>query len=808
MRDNAQLNTGLDALNDLVAIEDLPIEEQLSHYVDKARRLLDNPPAAPDSYCVYAGQGIGILKELKNLLWQVAKERRKDVKALLQELTKRLYNLDLDNGQQDTVKARKYKSIIRHYAIENLDGIDLGGIFNSVRKEYGDNLEDASILVEYGWVLHDCLNKAVKLCSAELTEYFLDFAKKILPTAEKLKDSLLEKKTSVFGVEGLERLASSLKRGIEAARDMLANPSELRKFCANGQWEAALKEAEVRLERDPKDMDAYRHGREACLKIGEARNKNRFVLSSKVVYSHCGDDESERWFLKDAGDWFYTVIKQHPSSVEDSQYKAEQLREFVGLMVELFPYCSHLEKKTEEYSRYLSITTSAFLEFLNIFKMRQNNRTVSQVIAGLDEIFEGKSGPNRSNASLYFISKKLRREMSAKYLEFVGRDWNIRNNFREEDKKRVASSSGKFYLPLQAKVALAIFDAVQFVAKQYPVEECERLVCVAETSEHLFKPDWTKYNLGAAKAWMAIGECDKARGCAINLVTQSLHDAWRWMVLATAFQDGAAKRKACLEAANELGIGHAIPDQAFAIVCEGAKTYKGNVLTCFDDLASGNQNVRLQKARLWWENDKGEGCVAFRDDVSKATPGMPVEVLVRHCNGVDVVLDAAGRRGRDFDCYPYTDAVVMRVEANKGLYHIAYGELKECKVDARRHSWLKGVKSGKLCRLAILERNGSSPVVLDVKAAVRNAKLPSFVMPYNGVLQHINSSRDAKVGEVLVPAYTYLGKFIGNEVSGLAVKAKGKTSAKFALKAITCQTRKGFGGVVEGGAGRKCSRGE
>ena len=432
--------------------------------VDKARRLLDNPPAAPDSYCAYAGQGIGIIKELKNLLWQVAKERRKDIKALLQELTKRLYNLDLDNEQQDPAKAKKYKSIIRHYAIENLDGIDLGVIFNSVRKEYGDNLEDASILVEYGWVLYDCLNKAVKLCSAELTEYFLDFAKKILPTAEKLKDSILEKK-------GLERLVSSLKRGIEAALDMLANPSELRKFCANGQWEAALKEAEVRLERDPKDMDAYRHGREACLKIGEAKNKNRFVLSAKVVYSHCDDDESERWFLKDAGDWFYTVIKQHPSGVEDSQYKAEQLREFVGLMVELFPYCSHLEKKTEEYSRYLSITTSAFLEFLNIFKMRQNNRTVSQAIAGLDEIFEGESGPNRSNASLYFISKKLRCETSAKYLEFVGRDWNIRNNFREEDKKHVVSSSGKFYLPLQAKVALAIFDAVQFAAKQYPVEE-------------------------------------------------------------------------------------------------------------------------------------------------------------------------------------------------------------------------------------------------------------------------------------------------------------------------------------------------
>lgn len=755
--------------------------------VGKANAILSQNPIEKNVLVEYIGNGIGVIKGLKNFYYQKnalsdIREKRFEIKKLIATLVRHLSSFELDSSDERT---KNYAKILGHYRSSELaDDKALVEEFDLARQEYQQN--PAKSCIRYGWVLYDCLNAALRLCNVKLVEYFLSESAKWRFVGEKrVRD---------------ERLEKQLHRTVERAQKFLSGPSEAMAYKSRGEWDNALRAAEAFLKRNPRNELAYSIAFDAC---DEQKNYSKMLLLCIVAIKNLPDNFNFQYRFVRVIWSLYKTLKNSGAAV--AKQSVAGLCALLQTMDEMFPSLGGIAPKTKDYSSLLSAATK-----------------IAMCVCAAPLLDMPVAD-----------AKSLKEQVVHNYISIV-KKWRLENLTDEDKNDRFVN--GRRYSSLSANVVLALLKCIA-VGNASSIASAEPWIMeLAQGSRKLFGKDVSRYLFGLADAYYAMDDKEKSREYAIRLVRNDQSEGWRWRVLARTYPKDSQERGDCLARAmsfeecrsgarfskmvdawldgsikkfsevkfsdeemaaaiNERVKAKSIQDsRAEALLIGDATRYKGVILTRFDEVrkksARGELLDNTTSLRIWWSDENGAAktdFVAFSafEDIDAASAGTPVWVLVASDGDRDTIVKVLPRpEARPFDIYPYCVGLVVERNESRHVISVEYAEGKWCPVNIKRMSSKAEFDPGDLCRIALLERSGMTPLFLDIDRAKETDVLPSFAKEFNGIVTREPGSRDAHVGDVIIPAGVYSREMVGAKAYGMAASILAKNGARM-WRAVT-----------------------
>lgn len=724
------------------------------------------------------GRGIKLLKELKEIAY-FKKDKREDALKLAKDVLIHLSSFGLTS---DDERSKSLVRILDHYRVSLLgDDNALADWFDRARLEYSKDPENQGVSINFGWILHDCIKTAMRLCNAKLIRYFLDEFER------------WEYKGGIN--ESVERLMNCRKRDIKAAKVFLSGPIDAIIYKDKSDWCNALRAAEAFLKRNPRNEIAYNIAIDACL---EVKNYSKMIeLCVEAIKSIPSNIGFQYRFIR--------VVWSMYKDLRNANYDVLHQQRVLGLsallhiMDKVLPLLEGISPKTKDYSSMLSAATKI---------------CISVCATSLENASDICS--HREYASLNYIS-------------FV-KKWNL-DNLTEDDKVD-RFVNGRRYSSLSANVVLALLKCVANANSNTIISANPWIMEFVSNKEKLFSFGRSDYFLGMANAWFRLGDMESSRSYAKKLLWDDQSDDWRWRVLARTYPKESQERNDCLKHAksfkqcmadarfsrmanawfdglkfsdeeivstiNERVQEKSIQDsRAEALLIEDATRYKGVILTRFDRSrkisALGELMDDKTSLRIWWRDKNGVAKTDFVsfsafEDIDSMPVGTPVWVLVVSDGGYEKVVKVLLRtNAKMFDVYSYRVGVVVDRNESRHTFSVMYDEGMCCQVNIKRIPSNDAFRLGALCRIAILEREGIAPLFLDIKEAEDDDIMPSFVKDFEGVLTRKPGFRDANVGEIVVSSGAYSREMIDRKVSGTAALFSTKTGARI-WRAVTIST--------------------
>ena len=234
------------------------------------------------------------------------------------------------------------------------------------------------------------------------------------------------------------------------------------------------------------------------------------------------------------------------------------------------------------------------------------------------------------------------------------------------------------------------------------------------------------------------------------------------------------------------------------------------MLSCVKD----KRDSEKTSLRVWWRSEDGRECTDFvlldmlGSDIDLSKVGTPIVLFMVKVGEREKVVKVQSRpQGHCLDIYPYRTGVVVERNDSRHVLNVMYAEGRCCPINIKKLDDGVTFALGDTCLIALLEREGMAPLVLDVKPALIGAESLPFVKKFRGVLVREKGSRDAHIDEVVVPVGSYSRDMVNSCVHGVAAAFVVHYDGKRTWRAITCKTvSKDLEVPVEGGFGRKCSR--
>lgn len=729
------------------------VDKPLSILKNRAESILRSKPSA-EKATDNIGSGIGVIKKLREICYDnrvnatVSTEEKKAIKELIAKLIRYLSNINLD---VDDERAQRYSQMLNHYRfVELADDKSLVSEFEKARQDYRDHPNDGHACNRFGWVLHDCLRASYsRLKNIKLTQFFLK-----------------EFETWTYSGDPKHRnltLAAIQEQDIEKAKTFLDGPGDALSYSQQGEWEKALRAVEIYLKRNPdaENTQAYRIIKDSC------------------------------WHL----------IQEDVASL-------------MSLLNEGVDVFGALGKKSARYSYVLGMATMA----INA-QFRK-----SKIIWSVDT---NKKGDNDD-----IVKSALC------YIDFVKR-WGL-ENFTDGD--RVDDYKNNHYrLSLVGRIVLALLRCA-VIAKVDVASSENWILSFAESERGLFDRDPSDYLFRMADVYYMQGDLEKSRLYALDLVRENQSEGWRWRVLGRTYPKDSQEREDCLsraraiknacvvrffnklfekehqtiETATRLNNESAVAEKsvrderAEALLVEGAKQYDGVLLSCVKD----NRGSKKMSLRVWWCSEDGRECTDFvslnmlGSDIDLSVVGTPIVLFMVKVGEREKVVKVQSRpHGRRLDIYPYRTGVVVERNDSRHVLNVMYAEGRCCPVNMKKLGERVLFNLSDMCPIALLEREGMAPLVLDVKPALAGAELPPFAKQFKGVLVREKGCRDAHVGDITVSAGAYSRDMVDSCVGGVAVAFHDGDGNRRIWRAITCKTiSEDLEVPVEGGFGRKCSR--
>lgn len=711
----------------------------LAKAVEDARRFLSRRQNAVDAKVTWVGQGIGIIRCLKNACFEDRKagvELKKDARALIEKLILSLSAVTLDLTE---ARGRRYSDILAHYRASELsDDKTLAQEFESCRAEYLKDPTNGAVCNRYGWMLHDCLKAAYdRLHNAKLTEFFRrEFESWCYQGPDQFHDAKLDK---------------CRERDIKQADAFLNGPREALVLLAAGEWTKAKKAAEAYLASNPGNASAFEVLLKSCEKSTAFEDAVAMVnAASDAIRWHPNEISFQRWFVhasKVELDGIFSLARQSDLLGKWNLAKNE-CAELVRQCCSDFPRLSLLQPGTWEYSQILFV-----------------------VVAASERIFFQRS-----------LLTGVLAELTPMVVGFV-RAWGLKN-LRPADTE--LPSADRRRRSLAERTVLVLLKCCEFGGTK---EDLDWTLHVAEEFRHLFKRDWSDYLNSFASLYHARGDEKPSRRYAIDLVRCDQTEGWRWRVLARTYPEKSQERADCLSRAksNEAQGDLLANRRAEQLLQNEASNLPGIIQTRFTDKVS-----QADVVRVWWRDPRtGSACSDFArladmSDLETLDVGTPVTVSVVEVGTCLKAVGVAPRSdGTPWDIYPFSDAIVVVRNDARHFMKLMYGDAKTCSADFKKVASLSLLQVGDFCQVAVWERKDQPSVALTVRMPDGFCPQLPFCREYHGDLRRLKGSRDGIVDDVVVPPEARGTVHFGTQVRGLAVR-KG-TSDKPAWRAVVCK---------------------
>ena len=762
-----------------------------------AKAILAVRPVAQEDKVAYAARGIKFLKELKAFIACARDDNRKDAQKMAKEVLLHLSSFGLIPNDE---RSKTLVRILNHYSVDLLgDDKILADWFDKARQEYRNNPQDVSSSVNFGWILHDCLKTSMRLRNTKLIRYFLDEYERW-----EYKGAPNESNESV------ERLKKCRAWDMKRAKAFLTGPIDAIQYKDTGEWENALRAAEAFLKRNPRNELAYSIALDAC---DEQKNYSKMLLLCiEAIKSVPDNGDFQHRFVRVI--WsIYKAIKNNNAAVAGQNTAG--LCALLQTMDEVFPLLGEIAPKTKEYSSLLAAATKIVMFVCGA-------PLPNVTVVGLKSFKKAMAD-----------AKSLKERAIYSYISFV-KKWGLGNLTDEDKSDRFVNE--RRYASLTANVVLALLKCVATGDARAIVSAEPWIMEFAADKSKLFSFGLSHYFFGLANAWFKLGDMEKSRVYAIQLVRDDQSEGWRWRVLARTYPKDSQERNDCraramsfeecrsgarfskmvdawldgsikkfsevkfsdeemAAAINERVKAKSIQDsRAEALLIGDATRYKGVILTRFDEVrkksARGELLDNTTSLRIWWSDENGAAktdFVAFSafEDIDAASAGAPVWVLVASEGNRDTIVKVLPRpEARPFDIYPYCVGLVVERNESRHVISVEYAEGKWCPVNIKRMSSKAEFDPGDLCRIALLERSGMMPLFLDIDRAKETDVLPSFAKEFSGIVIREPGSRDAHVGDVIIPAGVYSREMVGAKAYGMAASILAKNGARM-WRAVT-----------------------
>lgn len=230
--------------------------------------------------------------------------------------------------------------------------------------------------------------------------------------------------------------------------------------------------------------------------------------------------------------------------------------------------------------------------------------------------------------------------------------------------------------------------------------------------------------------------------------------------------------------------------RAESLIVSEAESHDGIVITRFTDKALGGEMLRV-----WWKGSARESgtydFVKVRDvqELEGLVPGSPIVVKTSRVGMRSRVVRVLQRpKGCPWDIYPYLVGLVVAVDVGRHFVKVMYARGKVCSVDSKKIVAAQQFVCGDFCRLALFEREGMSPLALDIKSATMGLAKPDFCREFSGTLERMRGSRDGFVDGVRVSPQVRGEARFGKESEGLAVDFNAREKGDPRWVAVTCRT--------------------
>ena len=723
-----------------------------------------------------ASDGISLVNELASQLYNSGTGPSPKDKESLQDLIKRLVeglsSVRLPDGDK---RSRNLANLIAHYRTEWLpNDEELVERFQKARAEYSEKPEDIEASKRFGWVLHECLKASYKrLLNVKLTEFFLKQFEEWRYLGEVN--------------EGIEKLLATRKKDIESAKDFLFSPIDAQRLYNDKEWHKAIVACEFFLASHPENAVAWRLRANARLQL---------LLEAKKVGDLASLANQTALFLEAASEFASHI----PSSEESAKLVLDAVSEQYWVLAKTAK--NPTAGKKQDVTFLCNSLIKAFLSLSQVFSMLISDETdkstqrrcVDTATRLVDAIYwEATRHPYKNS------NKKAFADISKSFASLI-HTWGL-DSLGKEDRDWHASGSRR--RPLAARIVLALLACVSLGDAADIVGANPWLLRFCETEANLFKDDPSAYCSRMSEAMLKLGEKERARSYALQVVRQNQTEKWRWRLLASTFPKDSQEQKDCLFMDNKVFLPFLklfSPDiaisqektialqreRAYALLAMDAKRFPGIVISCFTE-GQGTSSHEVgfshkQFIRVWWRDDNGLPCFDFvpresmgADDL---TTGAPVLVTVSESLGTAKAVNVEPRKeGRPFDIYPYATGVVIARNESRHHLNVAYGLGKNCNIDTKRFQSANELKDGGLCEVALFEREGMAPIVLDIKSPSKETVRPSFSKVFSGILVRDKGRRDAHIDDILVPASLFDRAMLDHEATGVAV-ANAKTEAE------------------------------
>ncbi len=698
----------------------------------------------------YVGRGIGVVKELRDIYYNcknnpsVSDEEKGAIKELIAKLIHHLSSVTLN---ADDERAQRYARILSHYRFAELgDDKSLVEEFERARQSFMAHPSDGRVCVWFGWILHDCLAASYgRLKNVKLTQFFLnEFENWAYSGDPNLRDDTLD------AIRGHD---------IDKAKVFLNGPGDALAYVQQGDWKNALLSTAIYIKRN----------------------------------SDCDMSQAYR-VVKEAG---WHLLQEDPGAL-------------VSLLHDGVAVWGGFGKKSVRYSYLLGMATAAMAKVLKQTKAAMVRFTKDEKVADENVV-----------------------KLSKTYISFVCQ-WGI-GNITKEDRVDLFSAHGR-KMSLSGRVVLTLLRCATVVRDAGFLSKEKWILEFAENESSLFNRSVASYLFKMADVYYVIGDMEKSRVYAIQLVRDDQSEGWRWRVLARTYPKDSQERNDCraramsfeecrsgarfskmvdawldgsikkysevkfsdeemAAAINERVKAKSIQDsRAEALLIGDATRYKGVILTRFDEVrkksARGELLDNTTSLRIWWSDENGAAktdFVAFSafEDIDAASAGAPVWVLVASEGNRDTIVKVLPRpEARPFDIYPYCVGLVVERNESRHVISVEYAEGKWCPVNIKRMSSKAEFDPGDLCRIALLERSGMTPLFLDIDRAKETDVLPLFAKEFSGIVIREPGSRDAHVGDVIIPAGVYSREMVGAKAYGMAASILAKNGARM-WRAVT-----------------------
>lgn len=671
--------------------------------------------------------------------------------------------------------------ILNHYRAKWLaDDKELAANFEQYRADYLRNPNDGDIAIRYGWLLHDCLQAAYKrLLNVQLTEFFLN--------------QFEVWKYSGEANEGISKLLAARKKDIESAKDFLSSPVDAQRLYNDKEWEKAIVACEFFLASHPDNATAWRI---------RARARYNLLAEAKKNSDSSQLADQTALFLEAASD-FATHV---PSSEEAAKLVLDAASERYWTLAKVAknPPVNAAQKVTFLCDSLIKAFTSLSQVFARLVSdetdKRIQRRCVDMATRMVEAIYWEATRHPKKNAN-----KEEYTGISISFASLIHL-WGL-DSLEDEDRDWYAK--GGMARPLAARIVLALLAGASLGDTPQTVQANPWLLQFCESESKLFSRDPTSYCSRIAKVLLKLGDLERARSFALQVVRQNQTERWRWRLLADTYPDNSQEKADCLVASDKEGMrlsltfeqlfdstitqekkdeqAGKIEEQAArasSLLVQNEEVKPGIIVSCFTEGKRGsNRDVTFDHKkylRVWWRDDDGRPCFDFvpmepSQDLDNLATGAPVLVTISESLGKPKAVKVSLREeGTPFDIYPYLMGVVIARNESRHYLKIAYGRGKSCGIDTKKFLLGNELNDGSLCEVALFEREGMAPLVLDVRLAKAGSSLPPFAKRFTGVLARERGSRNANVDDVAVDADKFSVGMLGKTVKGIAVSSRDK----------------------------------